>query len=103
MNERSTKTEKTNEIALLSQSKNEGNENKKVKGKWKGDYGKKQQFRDGWKTHYEQSSSIQRWEISNSRGGSNSGRGRGKKDKRTFNVIIIKNGAILLVNMLLQW
>lgn len=47
MNERSTKTEKTNEIALLSQSKNEGNENKKVKGKWKGDYGKKQQFRDG--------------------------------------------------------
>lgn len=52
MNERSTKTEKTNEIALLSQSKNEGNENKKVKGKWKGDYGKKQQFRDGWKTHY---------------------------------------------------
>jgi hypothetical protein len=79
LNERSTKVENTSEVALFSQSKNEGNKNKKGKGKWKEDYSKKQQFKYG-KNNSEQSYN-QRGESSNSRGGSNVGRGREKKDK----------------------
>jgi len=55
LNDRSSKTEKTTEVSLFSRSKNEGNKSKKGKGKWKGDHGKKQQFKDG-KTNSEQSS-----------------------------------------------
>jgi len=35
LNERSAKSEKTSEVALVSQSRNEGNKNKRGKGKWK--------------------------------------------------------------------
>lgn len=78
LNDRTAKSEKTSEVALLSQSRPEGNKNKKGKGKWKGDQGKK---RDGGKFQSEQPPSNQRGESSSSRGGSNGGRGRGKRDK----------------------
>lgn len=47
LNKTTAKSDKTNDVSLLSQSRTIGSMNRKGKGKWKGDFSKKQRCKHG--------------------------------------------------------